>query len=380
MKTWKRVFALLLSLVMAVSLCACAIDADPTGGTAEPGPSSSASPDPGAAPSIEVDLTQGALKFAAGLSPADVLLTVDGEEIRADLFCYLLDQACDQFQQYLYYYYGLSLEDLPDTAGDLLDQGVNWTVYYTVLRRKAVELGCLLTDSQTAEINETAEDLNVKDQALMWELSDQSLRSILELESGFYYENLLDTVPTPGEDQLNGYVYQVRHILLKTIDDQNQPLSDEEIAAQRALAEDILSQLRAAEGEERSRLFDELMAQYSEDGRDENGDLYAPEGYTAVPGDMVTEFEEASLALPIGGLSDIVESFYGYHIILRDEVEDYSEYIDGCRAYLLDQEINALVDAAQVVRADALSGLNAVEFYTRLTAYQYALSARQTAE
>lgn len=384
MKNRKRTPALLLSLALLVSLCACA-DEQADG---------SASPDPSAAPTIEVDLSKSALEFAAGLSPDQVLLTVNGEDIPADLVCYMVAQACSQQQQYLNHYYGVSLTDVPEAAGDLLEQGVDWTVYYAAVRQKAEELGCLLRDSQTAELQEALDDPAVKQQAPMWDLSDQSLRFVLEVESGFYFANLLETIPVPTEDELDNYVYQTKHILLKTVDPSGTPtltedgeyaypsLDEETVAEKRALAEDILAQLRAVEGEELLELFDELMEEYSEDGRDSEGHIDTA-GYEAVLGDMVKGYEEGSLALDFGEVSDIVESTFGYHIILRQKVEfrkaTAEEYAEKYRTYLLAQEVEKWVDSAEVVRADALSGLNAVEFYTRLAAYQNALHERQAA-
>lgn len=385
MENRKRMPALLLSLVLVVSLCAC------VGEQAD----SSGSPDPSAAPTIEVDLSKSALEFAAGLSPTDILLTVNGEDIPADLVCYMVDQACSQQQQYLNtYYYGLSLTDVPEIADGLLEQGVDWSVYYTTVRQKAAALGCLLTDSQTAELQEALDDPNVKKQAPMWDLSDLSLRFVLEIEFGFYFVNLLETIPTPTEEELDNYVYQTKHILLKTVDISGTPtltedgeyvypsLDEETVAAQRALAEDILTQLRAVEGEERLELFDELMEQYSEDGRDNAGHIDTA-GYEAVLGDMVKGYEEGSLALDFGEVSDIVESSFGYHIILRQKVEfrkaTAEEYAEKYRTYLLAQEVENWVDSAEVVRADALASLDALELYTRLTAYQSALHNQQAA-
>lgn len=376
MKNRKRLLALLLCLALIVSLCACGFSADPTGGTASPDAESSL--DPNAVPSIEVDLSRDALDFSAGISAGDTLLTVNGADVKADLMLYWLAMSCSNFMSY----YGMFGYQLTDDAGDgatfadhMRSSAVNIAAYNVLLQQKAAQLGCLPTDAQTQEAGELMMSNGQEHYDALktaFGFSDGSMEYMYL--SDFYYENVLGVIaPAATEEMLNNYVYQVRHILLKTIDDQNQPLSDDEIAAQRTLAEDILAQLRAAEAGELSDLFDELMNQYSQDGRDENGDLYSPDGYIAVPGDMVPEFEEASLALPIGGLSDIVESSYGYHIILRGEVTDPESYAEDCRMYQMDQALSAMLDEAEITRAPALDALDVAAFYERYIAYQSAV-------
>lgn len=375
MKNRKRLFALLLSLALAASLCACG-SAD---GDASASVSPEASLDPDVSPSVEVDLNQSALEFAAGLSPTDILLTVNGEEVQADLVCYLLDQYCTQTQQYLAYF-GMSLGDMPDMAVDLLEQGVEWSVYHTIVRQKAAELGCLLTDGQTAEIKEALDDPTLTSQATLWDLTGQTLRFILELNP--YYENLLDAVThEPGEEELKEYlddqgIFYVKHILLKTTDDREQPLSDEEIAGKKALADDLLAQLQAAE--DMPAKFDELMNAYSDDG----GLAANPDGYVFDNNDsLVGGFREAALELEEGQLSGIVETAYGYHIMLRLAFTDemLESYRMDVRLEAMEDQIGQWMEAAEVVRADALSNLDVLDFYTRLTAYQDALYSEQLA-
>ena len=58
--------------------------------------------------------------------------------------------------------------------------------------------------------------------------------------------------------------------------------------------------------------FDELMAD-----ADDPGMTTFPDGYTFTSNQMVQEFEDGTRALEEYEISDIVESSYGYHIILR---------------------------------------------------------------
>lgn len=385
MKYWKRLLALFLSGVMALSLFAC--NSDPTNKTTSGDPSDSPSPyldlDPDAstAPEIEADLSQTALEFSAGLSPTDVLLTVNGVDVKADLFCYLLGQACGQTQQYLSVW-GMSLGDMPDMAPDLLEQGVQLALYHSLIRQKAAELGCLLTDEQRVEIRTAMDEADLENAAPLWDLTDESIQFIFEMN--YYYENLYNAVThEPSTDELNGYLYRVKHILVKTVDDSMTPLPEEEIAGKKTQAEDLLAQLQAAD--DLPAKFDELMNEYSED-RAQDGTLNGADGYLAGPGEMVAEFETASKALKDGELSGLVESTYGYHIILRlptdvteEELAD-SEYADNFRMDALEEQMDQWIEEADVTRADALSGLNAVDFYVRLAAYQQALSEQQQAD
>lgn len=100
---------------------------------------------------------------------------------------------------------------------------------------------------------------------------------------------------------------RVRHILLQwkqidTMDNRD---------AVRAAMRPILERARAGED------FAELARQHSEDeGTRENG------GDTGFfyPGHMVPEFEAAAYALEPGGISDLVETDYGVHIIRLEDV------------------------------------------------------------
>ena len=393
MKNWKRLFALLLSLALAASLCACKSGEQADGETDSSGqpdrygqtdsseaPSADASTDPDASPSIEVDLTQDLVAFAAGLSGDDILLTINGEDIPADLFLYWLFWDCYYEYSYYYYYYGYTVDMMADA---LLEDAVTMALYRTVLRQKAAELGCLPTDAQVQE----AKDMLLSDGQEYYDslkaaygLSDESMDYISTYS--YYYENLLDTIPTPTDEKLKEYMddqglFYVKHILLKTTDDQNQPLSDDEIAEKKALADDLLAQLQAAE--DMPAKFDELMKAHSEDP----GVATNPDGYVFGSSDsLVGGFREAALELEEGQLSGIVETDYGYHIMLRlaftDEMKE--TYRMECRQEDLDGMMGQWTETVEVTRAPALDALDVAAFFDRYTAYQNALYDQQYGE
>lgn len=116
-------------------------------------------------------------------------------------------------------------------------------------------------------------------------------------------------------DYIGKEIATVRHILLMT-----QGKTDAERKQIRNKMEQILA--RAKKGED----FAELAKEFSEDpGSKEKGGLY--ENFTK--GFMVKPFEDAAFSVPIGEISDIVETQYGYHIlkiIARNNFKSLEEY------------------------------------------------------
>ncbi|MFZ5517289.1 MAG: foldase protein PrsA [Candidatus Zhuqueibacterota bacterium] len=116
---------------------------------------------------------------------------------------------------------------------------------------------------------------------------------------------LADEIKVTDEDIQKEYDQEktatVRHILMLT-----QGKNETEKMAIRKKMEEVLALARNGED------FAELAKQYSEDpGSKDKGGIY--ENFTR--GRMVKEFEDASFNLPIGSISDIVETRYGFHII-----------------------------------------------------------------
>ena len=119
-----------------------------------------------------------------------------------------------------------------------------------------------------------------------------------------------------GEDK----TASVRHILLLT-----QNKSNAEKAEIRKKMEGILA--RAQKGED----FAGLAKEFSEDpGSKDNGGLY--EDFRR--GKMVKPFEDASFTVPVGQISGIVETSYGYHIIKVENRKKETQPFDQVKAQL----------------------------------------------
>lgn len=112
----------------------------------------------------------------------------------------------------------------------------------------------------------------------------------------------------------------LRHILLST-----QGKSDSAKKEIKKNMEEILA--RARNGED----FAELAKEYSEDpGSKNNGGLL--EGI--LKGKMVKPFEEAAFSTPIGEISDIIETQFGYHILTVLERKKETKPLEEVRQQL----------------------------------------------
>ncbi|QUH29534.1 peptidylprolyl isomerase [Vallitalea guaymasensis] len=153
---------------------------------------------------------------------------------------------------------------------------------------------------------------------------------------------LLDQSPEYKGYQENGYDYyakqvRVRHILLKTLDDANQPLPDDKKAEVKAKAEEVLAKVKAGED------FEALVKEYSEDpgSKDKGGEYTFGRGSNFAP-----EFTEASFGMEPGDVTELVETSFGYHIIKLEEIIEPTE-----------EDIQALKDQEQKIKDSAIEQL-----------------------
>ena len=122
----------------------------------------------------------------------------------------------------------------------------------------------------------------------------------------------------------------VQHILFMT---QGKTEADKEEV--RIKAEGILAEAKGGKD------FGELAQKYSEDpGSKDRGGLY--ESFER--GQMVKPFEDASFNLPIGSISDLVETQYGYHIIKVISRQKGDESLDQVRPKLLEEMKRQKID------------------------------------
>ena len=340
----KRLLALALTCALGLTLlsgCAGGDSSSSSSGSADGSDTSASQVEP-------MDLTGVTDPYlaTAGLAGDTVVATVGESDITAGEVLYWLNYGVELYLSQNMYY-GITQVPWDDqltedaTVKDaLMQSALETAAFYRVLPVMAQREGLTLPQETLDELEEAMSAAVASagsEQALEHQLWYQmttpdgyramyTAGEYYDLLQQLYYGEGTEGYPTDAEvlsyaqDELG--VYRAKHILLLTKDMSQTvtnedgttgyaPLDEATIAEKKALADDLLAQLRAAE--DPIALFDQLMNEYSEDtGLESN-----PDGYTTVKGQMVPAFEETALALKDGEISDVVESDYGYHIILR---------------------------------------------------------------
>lgn len=253
----------------------------------------------------------------------------------------------------LFYWYQYDVSNMENNYGDITDwdaecsfaegktnreyvmeNALDTVKHYCALQSKADDMGLVLTDEDKAEL-QTVWDNNVTnygngDEATFIEYLKKAFLS-KELydhinEVSMLYERMQEKMfGTNGENISEtevlqkagdmGYV-RAKHILISSKDDSGATLPDDQLAANKATAESIIKELKAIKDKTSLETrFNELITEYSSDP----GAAYYTDGYTFVSGDGTYDstFDSAVAALGEYEVSDIVETDYGYHIILR---------------------------------------------------------------
>lgn len=337
----------------------------------------------------------------SGITSETVMLTVNGSEVTAGDLFFWLSQSASQAASYSQTL-GEETLDWSAEAGDgmtmseyVKKNAKDQAVLYNVVAAKARENGYEFTQEDKAayeeELAQAKEDLGGEEVYQNW-LNQNCLTEagMEELSSvGVLFDHMLDGMFTDGseyaptEEDLLTYAAEndllyAKHILLMTQDTATgEALSADEIAAKRTKAEDILAQLQAIQDpEELEKTFDTLMNENSED----TGLAANPDGYLFTAGQMVEPFEEGTRALDYGQISGIVESDYGYHIILRLDPTASESLRSQWAVQRLNELVDQWVNEAEVEETEAFTDLDIGEFYDKLTAYQAQLDAAMETE
>lgn len=389
MKNRKRLGALALALVLSLAaLSGCGPKPSGSAGSGSASGSGSGSSD-SITPMDLSQVTDPALAVA-GVAGEEVLVKLGTAEITANDYLYWLQRSISDYLEP----FGGQMTTLPwDTEMSdnltfgqyMLDNALDAAALHCMLRELARQENLSPDPKVATQVDKQYADMVVQagsDESrvihTLWTqmLSRELLTTLNENTELFdqlaelYYGENSGHYPTDAE--VNAYLdevgrYKAKHILLATIDlDTREPLDEATVAQKKAQAEDFLAQLRAAE--DPIALFDDLMNEHSED----SGLATNPDGYTTAKGEMVAPFEEAALALKAGEISEVVESDFGYHIILRLPL-DPDDFRDDCVGSLMEKRIDQEIERLGLERTAAFDKLNVGDFWDKLQSLQYAV-------
>ena len=313
-----------------------------------------------------------------------MVATVGDYDITAAELMYWINTQAENYLSQLQYmgYPEAAIPWSDELEANLLAGALETAAFYRLLPVIGEELGLELTqedlDFPVRDLAMCVEELGSEETMTHWlwfRMMDEELYSqlyyggrIFQMLQEHYFGEEGELYPTDAE--VKAYVedglgyYRVKHILLSVKDSTTGELLDDAAKAEKkAKAEDILAQLQQAD--DVVALFDQLMNQYSEDP----GLAAYPDGYEAYPGQMVAEFEQASLQLKDGEISGLVESEHGYHIILRLPL-DLEKYRSSVVSLRMDEWISVQLAEYGVVTGDAYDQIDASETHDKMRSLQ----------
>ena len=376
----KKTISGLLALLLLVSMCVgCGNNTDPDSNQTD-------------APNqtdVDAPVREGQIYAnLLGVDPSEAALEWDGRTIPMELYLYWLTTMCSELEYNLNMYsayYGMYGELLNEDGTAKWDEELEGTplgqlarqqaessaLSYLVLEGVAAEFNAALTSEDEAALESDkaayVERLGGQEEFEnnLWEMgiSEESFNRVSA--ASYLYQHLLDLAQDPGSDLYRAPAdtdAYVDHILLMTIDSATgESLGEEEIAAKREKAEELLSQLQAADPAELEELFTQLADENGEDpGRTTDAGYFVSEDTN-----FVQEFKDAAFALQPGGISGIVESDYGYHILLRKELreEDMAAIAEQSLSDYLDEQLMNLMELSEVTLSEDLAAIDVGKFY-----------------
>lgn len=331
----KKTLALVIAVIICIGLFAACQSSTLEAYTDEG--DAAAATDNAAADTAEAETTDYTASFES-YAPDKVMMTINGIDVtwRELFYWYYYDVSS------LAYYYG-EITDWDDTSlfngeksyRDYVTSNALETVkHYCALESKAAEMSIELTDEDRATIDErwksNVETYGGGDEAAFVEylgtlFLDKDLYNHINEISALYDRMLVETYGADGAKLTDEQIlekaaemryYRAKHIYLSFNDAENNALTDEEKAANKAKLQTILDELKnITDPAALEAKIDEYTAETSEDpGKD-----YYPDGYTFLSGNLNNPAFEAAVAEAGENelYPEVVESSIGYHIIYR---------------------------------------------------------------
>lgn len=324
-------------------------------------------------------VTDGAIK------KDDVVATVNGLEVKADLYFNWLSTVYMNMA-YNYYYYGMELdvnevldEENGTTVADyFVNQAAMMAQMYTLVREKAKDAGLDLTDEQKEELAGLSEEYTTEStmyyittmEGMQQAYTDTQL--IIALRDHLYGEG---GELEPTEDTLADFVtengnYNCRYILQRT--DELEEDDTEGRAAKQQQAQDLYDQLLEVPADELEAKFIELQAEYNDDG---NTEEFTFDATTS----LVSGFREKLAELEDGQIGLTEETDYGYFVVLRLPVD-----LDSVETTYIENAYNTVItewmDNAETELSGALISLDAKACFEKLIALQTVISNELSAQ
>ncbi len=285
-----------------------------------------------------------------GSKNEDTVMTVDGVDVSFDEYMYYLNTAASTLINYYQASTGAGVDwdgvCIYDKTRTNAEWCINEALYNAaqgcVIMSKGKSMNALPTDEQLksledniSTIRKNYEESDDPDAAFADALNGQgfTLESFKAVNKiNFTLGNIFTSLYGENGEKLseeklqtyieeNGYMTSA-HILFRTKEDvkgengqtTQEELSDSAKAEKKAQAEKLCKELKAIKDDtQRKEKFFEYMKEYSEDpGKDS-----FPNGYCFTEGTMVEEYTDTTRELKNYEVSDVVESDFGYHIIMR---------------------------------------------------------------
>lgn len=357
-----------------------------------------------------------------GSKKGDTVMSVDGTDVSFDEFMYYLKTAASTLTNYYQSstgggvdWDGVCIYDKTKTNAEwCVNEAMYNAAQACVIMSKGKSMNCLPTDEQLktledniSTIRKNYEDQDDPDAAFTSALNGQgfTLDTFKQINKvNFTLANIFASLygengEKVSDETLKGYVDEngfmtSAHILFKTTEEvkgedgktTEKEISDSAKAEKKAKAEKLAKELKAIKDDEkRKEKFFEYMKNDSEDPGKES----YPNGYCFTEGTMVQEYTDTTKALKNYEVSDVVESKFGYHVIMRlpttasnVDINNQYGYTLGQMAasYDFDEEMKSWDVSSKAKLNSQYKDFDFTQFFSNTDGFKFTTYASYTAE